>query len=280
MLLDARHPRPDGRILVVDLDDTLLLADKTVTATTRAALVRWQAAGHTVVVATGRPPRAVGPVLPPELADAIRIVYNGAHIVAGGGTVFRNEVAPEDVRTILQWADRCAPHWYMGLEIEDELFLNRELKKAGHYTVADLWGKCDQPAAKVLFLFPDTRDDLAPLLAMLPPSTRALISPKFSLVQVCGGKTNKATALHHLLLHWDRTFADVIAIGDDVNDVELVAQAGIGIAMANGVPDLLAVADWVTASNEEDGVALAIDRLLAAENPPEIQGRRFSTPMI
>ena len=95
MLLDSRHPRPDGKILVVDLDDTLLLADKTVTATTRAALVRWQAAGHAIVVATGRPPRAVGPVLPPELADAIRIVYNGAHIVAAGCTIFRNEVAPE-----------------------------------------------------------------------------------------------------------------------------------------------------------------------------------------
>ena len=280
MLLDARHPRPDGRILVVDLDDTLLLADKTVTAATRAALVRWQAAGHAVVVATGRPPRAVGPVLPPELADAIRIVYNGAHIVVGGCTIFRNEVAPEDVRTILQWADRCAPHWYVGLEVEDELYLNREMKKAGHYTVADLWEKCDQPAAKVLFLFPDTRDDLAPLLAMLPSSTRALISPKFSLVQVCGGTTNKATALQHLLLHWGRSFADVIAIGDDVNDVELVAQAGIGIAMANGVPDLLTVADWVTASNDEDGVALAIDQLLAAENLPETQERRFGAPMI
>jgi len=265
MTLDARQPQPAGRILVLDLDDTLLCADKSVSTATRAALVRWQEAGHTIIVATGRPPRAVGPVLPPELADAIRIVYNGARIVADGETIFRNELAPDDVRTILRWADACAPHWCVGLEIEDELFLNRAVPKSGHYTVANLWEKCDQPAAKMLFLFPEERDDLAPLLTMLPPATRALISPKFSLVQVCGAQTNKATALHHLLQQWGRSIADVVAIGDDVNDIELVAQAGIGIAVANGVPDLLAVADWITPANDADGVALAIDRLLATK---------------
>jgi Cof subfamily protein (haloacid dehalogenase superfamily) len=264
MTLPCAPPYQHGKILVLDLDDTLLCTDKTVTGAARAALLRWQNAGHTVVVATGRPPRSVAPVLPPELTNAIRIVYNGARIVADGCTVFRNEIAPDDVRTILHWAATYAPHWCVGLEIDDELFLNREMSKAGHYTVADLWVKSDRPAAKVLFLFPDGRDDLTPLLAMLPPSTRALISPKFSLVQVCGGQTNKATALYYLLQQWERRFADVIAIGDDVNDVELVAQAGIGIAMANGVPELLAVADWVTAANDADGVALAIDRLLAS----------------
>lgn len=261
----ATLPQPGRKILVLDLDDTLLRCDKSVTAAGRAALARWQNAGHTIVVATGRPPRSVPGVLPPELVDAARIVYNGAHVIIAGCTVFRSEVAPADVRAILAWVAACAPHWHVGLEIEDELFLNREMAKPGHYTVADLWTKCDRPAAKVLFLFPDGRDDLAPLLAMLPPATRALISPKFSLVQVCGGQTNKATALHFLLEQWGRSFADVVAIGDDVNDVELVAEAGVGIAMANSVPDLVAVADWVTASNEEDGVALAIHRLLDDE---------------
>lgn len=265
MTQDHLRPRPDGRILVLDLDDTLLLTDKSVSAAARAALQRWQATGNTIVVATGRPPRSIVEVLPPELDDAIRIVYNGARIVADGCTVFRNEIAPDDVRSILSWADSHAPHWCVGIEIDDELFLNRAVNKPGGYTVADLWQKSDNPAAKILFLFPDGRDDLAPLLAALPPSTRALITPKFSLVQVCGCHTNKATALEHLLRQWGRSFADVIAIGDDVNDVEMVAHAGIGIAVANAVPELLAIADWITAANDEDGVALAIDRLLGTD---------------
>ena len=265
MTILLQPPPPNAKILVLDLDDTLLLADKSVTATTRAALVRWQTAGHVIVVATGRPPRSVAPVLPPELLDVVRIVYNGAHVVAGGQTIFRSEIAPEDVRTILRWADACAPHWCVGLEVEDELYLNRATQKPGHYTVTDLWQLCDRPAAKLLFLFSDGRDDLAPLLAMIPPSTRVLISPKFSLVQVCGQQTNKANALAFLLQRWGRTFADVIAIGDDVNDLELVQQAGIGIAVANSVPELLTLADWVTAANEEDGVARAIDRLLGGD---------------
>lgn len=249
-------------ILVLDLDDTLLRTDKSIGMRTRAALRRWLDAGHTVVVATGRPPRSVGGVLPDELSKVPRIVYNGAQVIVDGAIVYRNEIAPDDVRAVVRWTQDAMPHWHIGLEIDDQLYLNRATERPGTYTVADLPALCDQPAAKVIFLFPNGRDDIAPLLDALPATTRALITPKFSMVQLCGYTTDKAAALAYLLEQRGATYADVIAVGDDVNDVEMVRRARIGVAMDNAVDEVKAIADWTTPTSDEDGVACVIDRLL------------------
>jgi len=58
------------------------------------------------------------------------------------------------------------------------------------------------------------------------------------------------------------TYADVIAVGDDVNDVEMVRRARIGVAMDNAVDEVKAIADWITPTSDEDGVACVIERLL------------------
>jgi Cof subfamily protein (haloacid dehalogenase superfamily) len=255
-------------ILALDLDDTLLRSDKTVSPRSVDALRRWLAAGHEVVVATGRPPRWIPDVLPPELLSAPRVAYNGAHVIVDGEVVYRNEIGPADVRAVVEWTQEMYPHWHIGLEIEDELYLNRETPKAGQYTVTDLESLCDRPAAKIIFLFPGEREDVGPLVAALPSSTRALITPKFSLVQLCGHTTDKADALAHLLAQRKQSFDSLAAIGDDVNDTQMLQRAGIGIAVDNALPEVKAAADWVTAAANDDGVALAIERLLAENASP------------
>lgn len=256
-------------ILALDLDDTLLRTDKTIGARTLQALRRWLGEGHEVIVATGRPPRWVHDVLPPELHTVPRIVYNGAQVIVGEKVVYRNEIAPADVRSVVEWTQACRPHWHMGLEIDDVLYLNRAAAKDGAYIVSDLLSLCERPAAKIIFLFGEDREDLAPLLGALPPATRALITPKFSMVQLCGRTTTKADAIAHLLDQRGLSFASVAAIGDDVNDIEMLRCAGVGIAVDNALDEVKAAADWVTADANADGVAAAIERLLNQPVPVE-----------
>lgn len=251
-------------ILALDMDDTLLRRDKSISERTLAALRLWLAAGHEIIVATGRPPRYIADALPLELRAAPRVAYNGAHVIVDECVVYRSEISPADVRAILDWIAVNRPHWQVGLEIEDELFLNRASAKTGKYTVADLTTLCDQPAAKIIFLFDNGREEMGELIAALPPRVRALITPKFSLVQLCGRSTSKADALAHLLAQRGLSFDDLAAIGDDVNDIEMLRHARIGIAVANALDEVKAVADWTTAAAEDDGVAAAIERLLAA----------------
>lgn len=249
-------------ILALDLDDTLLRTDKSISPHSIDALRRWFEAGHEVIVATGRPPRQVDAVIPDLLRTAPRIVYNGAQLIDAGTVTYRNEISIADARHVIAWTQCCRPDWVVGLEINDQLYVNRPTNKPGHWVVEDLQSVCDQPAAKVLFLFTEKRHDFAPLLDALPPTTRVLISPKFAMIQLCGHTTDKVDALQFLLQQRGLTLGEVAAIGDDVNDIEMVRMAGVGIAMGNAVDEVRAVADWIAPTNDEDGVAVAIEWLL------------------
>ena len=249
-------------LLALDLDDTLLDADKRVSAGNLAALTRWRAAGHDVVIATGRPPRSVSPVLPPLLYDAPRIVYNGAQAIVDGRVVYANPLPAAAVRQMLEWTVQTGEAWWIGLEIEDRLFVNRHFAKPDPFEVANLFELCDQPASKMIFFFPNGRGNIDPLLTAVPPGARALVTPKFSVVQLCADTADKATALRHLLQQRGQDLESVVAIGDDINDVEMVRTSGIGIAVDNALPEVKAVADWIAPSHAQDGVAHAIQRLL------------------
>lgn len=87
-------------------------------------------------------------------------------------------------------------------------------------------------------------------------------------MQLCAGSADKAHALAYLVGRDARSLDDVVAIGDDINDVEMVRCSGLGIAVDNALPEVKAVATWITADANDDGVALAIERLLATGAPP------------
>lgn len=251
------------RVLALDLDDTLLRSDKSVSAVNLAAMERWLGNGHEIVVATGRPPRSVPPVLPDLLRHAPRIVYNGAQTFVGDEIIDARPLPTNDVLHMLEWAESSGETWYIGLEIDDTLYVNRNFAKPGHFEVADLMQLYQQPTYKMVFFFPEGRGDIAPLLAAVPPSTRALVTPKFDIVQLCAGNADKSTALDYLLKQRGRSLDSAVAIGDDINDVEMVRCSGVGIAVENALPEVKAVADWIAPDNDADGVAFAIDRLLA-----------------
>jgi Cof subfamily protein (haloacid dehalogenase superfamily) len=260
--MQKRTMKPDAMLLALDLDDTLLDADKCVSSTNLAALECWLAAGHEIVVATGRPPRSVAPVLPPLLQSAPRIVYNGAQAIVDGQVVYANPLPALAVRQMLAWTVQSGEEWWIGLEVEDRLFVNRHFAKPDPFIIADLWEMSGQPVSKMIFFFPNGRGNIAPLLAAVPEDARALVTPKFSVVQLCARTANKAEALRHLLQPRGLTMDTVVAIGDDINDVEMVHASGIGIAVENALPEVKAVADWIAPSHDADGVAHAIHRLL------------------
>jgi hydroxymethylpyrimidine pyrophosphatase-like HAD family hydrolase len=118
-----------------------------------------------------------------------------------------------------------------------------------------------QPAAKILFFHQEIAS-LEAVLNCLPDGTRAMVSEKYNLVQILANNADKTHALRYLATHLGMDMADVIAIGDDINDVDMIRDAGLGIAVANAVPAVKAVAKRITLSNDEDGVAVIIEELL------------------
>lgn len=249
-------------VTAVDLDDTLLRSDGELSPRTLTALQTWLAAGRRVVIATGRPPRTIAEKLPAFLQDAPWICYNGAEVRHQGCILYRNYipsgVLPEIIGRVLDQH----PDAMIGMEIDDLLWLNRERSRPGHYRVADLRTVAHLPTPKVLF-FSERLRELMTILEPPPAGTRLMPSGRYQFTQLMASSADKANALRVLLDRWGLSTENVITFGDDVNDVELLHAAGVGVAVANALDSVKAVADRITASNDDDGVAQVLEELLA-----------------
>lgn len=261
-------PHHQRRVLVLDLDDTLLRSDATISDHTQTSLNRWRDAGHAIIIATGRPTRSIANVLPPDLHSVPWITYNGAYIYLDDVKIYENLIPPEAVHSIIETVKQLLPDCALGVEIDDTLFLNRSINRASPYSVVDLATIAHQSAAKILF-FHQEFAALTEVLSLLPDTTRAMLSEKYNLVQILAATADKTHALHYLLGVMGLQMSQAVAIGDDINDVEMIRNAGLGVAVANAIPAVKAVAKRMTSSNDEEGVACIIEALLEEQVPSQ-----------
>jgi hypothetical protein len=247
-------------VVAVDLDDTIVRSDWTVSERTMRALRTWQEQRGPIVIATGRPPRWTRKI-PDPLHTHPWICYNGAVVHENGAEIYHNLIPAATVRQIIRQFQERDPTCWLGLEIDDVLYINRRADRPDAQFVEDLLTVADRPAAKVLFRL-DDEAQIPSYLEMLPDGVRSLVSTKVALVQVMARTASKGTALQALVERWNLSLDQVVAFGDDVNDVEMVEESGLGVAMSNAVPEVKAVANCITGSNDEDGVAVVLERLL------------------
>jgi hydroxymethylpyrimidine pyrophosphatase-like HAD family hydrolase len=210
-------------------------------------------------VATARPPRNVAELLPAEFPSAVWICHSGAETHERGARIAEIPLTPQLLRRVLSTLRVYAPDSTIQVEIDDESFANRPLPWDAH--VVDLETLVERTAAKVLF---DSAccEDVEALRAELAGACKVLITDRGSLGQIVHADVSKAHALASLLDRWERTWADVVAFGVDVNDIEMIVESSLGVAMGNARPELKAVADHLTLSKDEDGVALVLETLL------------------
>ncbi|CAM4021254.1 HAD family hydrolase [Helcobacillus massiliensis] len=268
--LSADVPRPAA--IATDLDGTLLRADGTVSDRTRDAFhAAWDHGLHTVLV-TARPPRWVDRLA--DLAGSHGTIYcaNGAFTYdPNSGTVTENfGFEPDLLQSIIQ-----------DLSTVDGIAMSAELPsgfwRQAAYPSTPPDGQTDEDGGVVAPL-EDITEVAGKLLARcdrLDPAAfhrrieelvgdRAAlhVSTSDGLAELAPLGVSKSEALGRFVRVMEMTASDVWAFGDMPNDIPMLTWAGMGIAVANAHPDVLAVADGVTASNDEDGVAQAIEQVL------------------
>ena len=250
-------------VLAVDLDDTLVRSDQTVSPRTLELVAAWLDAGRRAVIATGRPPRATR-AIPAELHALPWICYNGGVILHAGETLHSANMTAADTASFVNDFVDVAPDAWIGIEVDDTFYLSRNGPPyAETILVDDIRSVAHQPASKIITAL-DAYRQVASRLAPLPGGMKPQASAKYNLLQMMSTGVSKASALRLLVEQWGLDMAHVVAFGDDSNDMEMIQAAGVGVAMANAIPELKAVANRVTLSNDEDGVAIVVAELLAA----------------
>ena len=260
------------RAIARDLDVPLTNHDKVVTPRTRQALLKAQEQGAIIILASGRPTYGIVPVaecLELEKRGGYILSYNGGNIVnAKTGEKLFSQFLPDAVIPILyKYAreHRYALLGYAGNEIitemPDDPYVKEEsrINKMNIRKVDNLLDALEPHPTKLL-MTGDPTDMLKAeeeLVEILGEKMDIFRSAPFFLELVPKG-IDKAQSLLRLLAKINLTPADLMAFGDGYNDLSMLKLAGVGVAMANAAPEVRADADYVTLSNEEDGVAEAL----------------------
>jgi Cof subfamily protein (haloacid dehalogenase superfamily) len=264
----VRATRPTSpKVVASDLDGTLVDSEGHISPRTRKALDRVREAGALLVFVTGRPPRWMAQVVAETGASGLAVCANGAMVYdLGSGEVIRQHVLdPASAGRLVEAIRAEIPG--VTFAVESGVGFAHEpgyvpTWPAPDTAVAEVTVMLQDPVAKLLVKHPERGpDDIHPIVAEIAGADATVTYSGDVLLEISGAGISKASTLEALCLEYGVEPADVIAFGDMPNDVPMLAWAGYGVAVANAHPSVIAVADEVTASNDDDGVAEVLEQL-------------------
>ena len=241
------------KMAVFDLDGTLLRTDKTISERTKTALHLCQNKGIKTAYATGRGSSAAI-IVPPGLFDG-KITMNGSVARAGNKIVYNSLIPCLTARPFLLACDK------RGLKMTSEL-------TGMHYTnftIPDDWtdvvrnweitdfSKHDKDAEKIC-TSDLTTEDIAFITDNLPANLYMVMAAD-GLAMIMHNDATKAKAVAALANHWEIAQSEIIAFGDDLNDIDLLEFAEVSVAMGNALDNVKAVANHICDTNDNDGAA-------------------------
>lgn len=267
------------KMIVLDLDGTLTNNKKEITPRTKEALMKAQAKGVKIVLASGRPTYGIMP-----LAEELELKKNGGFILAfNGGKI----IDCSDCRTIFEQKldETLVPLLYHAAKEAGMQILTYQ---GEGIAATDKNDKYVQEEARINKMPVEEYDDF--LQQLVYPVNKCLIvgdpAPlhqlEIKLKKELEGRMDvyrsadyflecvplgidKARSLDRLIITLGITKEEVIACGDGYNDLSMINFSGLGVAMSNAADDIKAQADYVTLSNEEDGIAHVVDKFILSE---------------
>lgn len=263
------------KAVAIDVDGTLLDHDHRLRDPVRDALHELVENQTQVILATARGPQALAAVLRPLRLSPLVVCFSGAwvgeidylslrpkrvvldrrHSPAVAHTIVASalelKVEP-NVFTLNTWRTR---------QMTPEIRLESQITECTPLLTANLLEENNDPSKIMLIT---GRDDSSEPLHVIAEAMQSLSNATFSkanYLEIIPLGTNKAEALGQLIASLGLDLSQLAAIGDGLNDLEMLREAGLGIAMGNAPAAVQSVADWVTSANDQAGVAQAVRRL-------------------
>lgn len=265
------------QMLVLDLDGTLTNSRKEITEPTRKALIEIQEAGKKVVLASGRPINGIVPLakkLELDRFGGYMLSFNGGRITqCSTNKIIYNRVLPREVIAPIFEITRSYPNVDIltydedrilsGIKVneytEKEAFIN----KMQIVPVTDFVERLTFPINKLLITGePDTLVELMEILQRKYHKYLNIYRSEPFFLEIMPQNIDKAYSLQKLLNSIGLTSDSMICCGDGYNDLSMIEFAGLGVAMANAQTVVKESADYITKSNDEDGVLFVINEFM------------------
>lgn len=263
------------KLIVLDLDDTLLNDELKITDKTKKALLDAQKNGITVALCSGRPTHGMMPIakeLELETLGGYVISYNGANIYNAKEhkLIHENNLSKEDIHRLydLSVANNVGIHTYF----EDVIVAQKPYKYTKFESdlvgmdimiVDDFKKAVDRDVVKAIMV------DEPSELNKISDNLKSLVSDKMNVtfskpffLEFMDKGTDKGIAVKFLCEKLGIDIKDTIVFGDSFNDLPMLKVAGISVCMENGLDEVKEICDFVTKSNNDDGICFALEKYL------------------
>ncbi|WP_010631199.1 Cof-type HAD-IIB family hydrolase [Sporolactobacillus vineae] len=258
--------KQDLKAVALDLDGTLLNSKKRLSSRSIASLRACLSRSIIVIIATGRPPRSVRQFLPPDILHRVELVcYNGALTFDTLGHSHSEWIPSSLSVRILNDVRKNVNQAYLSVESEDHLFTTMppEIIHSQRFLFTPSTMSFQElvkiPANKILVSHFTTG---LPVIEKYRKETSFVVTDGGSLVQMMRKGVSKASGVDRICRMKKISMSEVMAFGDDTNDLALFHTCGVPVAMDNAIERVKQSASLITRSNDEDGVAVILEQLL------------------
>lgn len=265
------------RLLALDLDDTLLDENSRISSRNRETIQKALEKGIRLVIATGRMFKTSVPYLS-ELGlndDRPIINYHGALVKKSRSKeiLLQRPIDKDIALSIAEEGERSKLH--VSFFVDDDLYVGKETEQSRFYqTLAKIEvnevgclskfieEQDYRPTKMSIIRWDGTLDATEDKLKERFGSKLSILQSRPYFLEITDRQATKGQTLQWFAEREGIKREEIIAFGDGHNDLDMISYAGLGIAVANARPALLEVADYITTSNNEDGVAAALERFV------------------
>lgn len=271
--------REEYDILVLDIDGTLTNSKKDVSEETSKAVIKIQEAGKTIVLASGRSFAGIR-----ETADKISLNQYDSYILAYNGASIMNSRTGEIVYNVDLPGDMIKPLYEAAVEFDIGISVYHDTEiitgngidqyieidaRACNMTIhetKDFVSMVDFPVNKCLLSGePSKMEKILPVLRERFSDRISVFRSDPCYIEMMPKNIDKAHAVGKLLDKLGKSKEKVICVGDSYNDISMIEYAGLGVAMGNALQEVKNKADFVTGSNDEDGIVTVIEKFMDTE---------------
>lgn len=260
------------KLIAIDLDDTLLTDGLTVTEGTKRAMAAAINQGVTVTIATGRMFASAQKIAEQIELNVPIITYQGALVktLLDGQVLYERNVPADVAKELHAFVEEN--HLHLQLYVDDKLYGTEDNERIQKYSALtnipyfiepDFKKLIELPLSKMLIIDEPARlDEIAEQLFPLIGDRIHMTKSKAHYLEFMHKEGTKGHALQFMASHLGYEMAETIAIGDAWNDREMIEAAGLGVAMGNAIESLKELADYVTLSNNDEGVRHVIEKFI------------------
>lgn len=246
----------DIKVIVLDLDQTLLRTDKTISDYSIDILTRCREMGKKIVYATARSTQASSKFFERFIPDVF-VGYGGALVLVDNKIIYRFDISADISSQIIKEC-LAVPQISSILAVNESVALTNNIdvlagKCTSHYTYTDSLLDYNYPYLKISVL--STSQVAVERIAAHYPMCDMLRYTNENLYRFANRDALKWNALKIIAEYYQLSTTMFVAFGDDINDLEMVEKCGIGISVANAIDEVKNVADYICETNDNDGVA-------------------------